>query len=126
MVCDGEIVGLHASSNGRECAQHPICGIHVAVGNVVCFKSDVLDIEGCPEMVIKAVFVNDGSETCTIGFLPKHVAMRSAEVTRLHGKFAMTIELYALCDESTVKRIKSERNQGMASFHLLDDIQEWV
>ena len=68
--------------------------IHVAVGNIVCFKSDVLDIEGHPKLVIKAVLVNDGSETCTVGFLPRHVAMRPAEVTRLHGKFAMIIELY--------------------------------
>ena len=126
MVHDGEIVGLHASSNGREFAQHPICGIHVAVGNIVHFKRDVLDIEGHPETVIKAVLVKDGSETGTVGFLPRHVAMRLAEVTRLHGKFVMFIELYALCDESTMKRIKSERNQEMASFHLLDDIQEWV
>ena len=84
MVRDGEIVGLHASSTGREGAQHPICSIHVAVGNIVCFKSDVLDIEGHPEMVIKAVLVNDGSETCMVGLLPRHVALRPAEVTRLH------------------------------------------
>ena len=74
-------------------------------------------------MVIKAVLVSDGSETCTVGFLPSHVAMRPAQVTRLHGKFMMIIELYALCDESTMKSVKSERNQGMASFFLLDDIQ---
>ena len=104
-----------------------ICGIHVAVGNIVHFKSDVLDVEGHPEMVIKAVLVNDGSETCTAGFLPRHVVMRPAEVTtRLHGKFMIIMELYALCDESTMKRIKSKRNQGMALFHLLDDNQEWV
>ena len=39
------------------------------------------------------------------------------------GKFAQIIELYE-DSESEVKRRKSHRNKGVASFRLLDDIPQ--
>ncbi len=46
------------------------------------------------ETVIKAVLVLDGTELCTIGDLPGHVAARPGEAAHLHNKFAQIIELY--------------------------------
>ena len=75
--------------------------------------------------IIKAILVNDGIETCTIGFLPRHVIHRgTTTINRFMGKFAQIIELYDLCDDSMAKKNKSSRNQGMASFHMLNNIQE--
>jgi hypothetical protein len=86
---DGEIVGLHILDNGHSCTQHACCGRHVVPGNIVWFKREVMEVvyqvPGDPEpdarieTVIKAVLVLDGTERCTIGFLPRHVAARPEE-----------------------------------------------
>jgi len=90
----------------------------------------VYQVQGDPEpdarieTVIKAVLVLDGTERCTIGFLPRHVAARPEEAAQLHGKFAQIIELY---DETPVGRMrhnKSIRCRGMASYILLDNVPE--
>jgi len=50
-----------------------------------------------------------------------YIAMRPEQVRRLHGQFAQIIELYDELDTATsYKRIKSARNNGMASFVLLN------
>jgi len=46
------------------------------------------------ETIIKAIFVKDRMETCTIGFLPRHVIHRGMmTINRFMGKFTQT-ELY--------------------------------
>jgi len=45
-------------------------------------------------------------------------------LNRFMGKFAQIIELYDLCNDSTAKKNRSSRNQGMASIHMLNNIQE--
>jgi hypothetical protein len=103
------------------------------VGNLVCFKRDVVSffLDGEPnqdseviETVVKAVLIRDGMETCTVGFLPQHITMRHPQVECLTGKFTQIIELYGLCEIGSYKKKKSERNSGIASFVLLDDIPE--
>jgi hypothetical protein len=84
--------------------------------HIVRFKTKVMEVlyqvPGVPEpdarieTVIKAVLVLDGTELCTIGFLPRHVAARPEEAARLHNKFAQIIEIY----------------DGMASYILLDNV----
>jgi hypothetical protein len=59
------------------------------------------------ETVIKAVLVLDGTERCTIGFLPRHVATRPEEAAQLHGKFAQIIELY---EETPVGRMRQPKS----------------
>jgi hypothetical protein len=69
---DGEIVGLHASTNGRSCNQHEYCGRHLQPGQIVRLKTEVMEVAyetpGDPEpitrveTVIKAVLVLDGTE----------------------------------------------------------------
>ena len=75
-----------------------------------------------PETVLKAVLIEDGQETCHVGFLPRHIALRPTEVERLSGKFAQVLELYDDLEESKHKRTKSVRNQGMASFILMSSV----
>jgi hypothetical protein len=74
------------------------------------------------ETVIKAVLVLDGTELCTIGYLPRHVAARPEEAERLHNKFAQVIELYAETPVGLMRNNKSLRNHGMASYILLDNV----
>ena len=129
---DGEIVGLHSPDNGRSCEQHECCGRHVVPGHIVRFKREVQEIlyqvPGDPdpdariETVIKAVLVLDGTELCTIGYLPRHVAARPEEAERLHNKFAQVIELYVETPVGLMQNNKSLRNHGMASYILLDNV----
>jgi hypothetical protein len=96
--------------------------MHVAAGTLLRLKIDTLELEaGLPEAVVKAVMIRDGTEMCTIGFLPRHIAARPRTRERLSNKFAQVIELYDT-SESATKRKKSQRNQGMASYRLLNDI----
>ena len=129
---DGEIVGLFSPTHGRSCERHQVCGRSVSVGSLLKIKREVLmvdedlGVEGdengparlVPETVLKAVLIKDGQETCHVGFLPRHIALRPTEVERLSGKFAQVLELYDDLEESKHKRTKSVRNQGMASFIL--------
>ena len=135
---DGEIVGLFSPTHGRSCERHQVCGRSVSVGSLLKIKREVLmvdedlGVEGdengparlVPETVLKAVLIVDGQETCHVGFLPRHIALRPTEVERLSGKFAQVLELYDDLEESKHKRTKSVRNQGMASFILMENIQQ--
>jgi len=121
MVKDGEIVGLKDSSNGRSCESHECCGEHVAPDDLVRFKLAVVDINGKTEESIKAVRIRDGTELCHIGFLPRNIVVTGKD--KFVGQFAQIIELYELSENETMRR-KSHRNKGIASFRLLQDIQE--
>ena len=131
---DGEIVGLHASTNGRSCNQHECCGRHLQPGQIVRLKTEVMEVvyetPGDPEpdarveTVIKAVLVLHGTELCTVGFLPRHVAARPQEAARLNNKFAQIIELYDETAGDLARHTKSRRNHGMASYVLLENVPE--
>ena len=122
MVHDGEIVGLKGTSNGRSCGQHTCCGSCVREGDLLRFKVGVVQHEdGMVETVVKAVLIRDGTETCTIGFAPRHIAVVERKRRLIVEHFAQIIELYDL-SESASKKSKSNRNQGMASYRLLEDI----
>jgi len=121
MSHDGEIVGLHSSSNGEACEQHEYCGRAVRVGDLLQLKWGVVQLQdkSSIESIIKGVLIKYGTETCTVGFAPWHVAA-SKRKSRL---LAQIIELYDL-GESALKKLKIAQNQGMVSYHLLDDIPE--
>jgi hypothetical protein len=95
---DGENVVLHASTNGRSCNQHECCSRHLQPGQIVMLKAAVMKVvyetPGDPECdarvetIIKAVLVLDGTELCTVGFLPRHAAARPQEAARLNNKLA--------------------------------------
>ena len=121
MPKDGEIVGLKGTSNGRSCESHDCCGESISPDDLVRFKLTVVDIDGKIEEAIKVVRVRDGTESCTIGFLPRNIVKSRKE--KFVGQFAQIIELYEFSENETMRR-KSHRNKGMASFRLLKDIQE--
>ena len=124
MSHDGEIVGLNSSSNGRACEQHVCCGRGVRVSDVMKLKLGVVTLDdGSVETVIKGILIKDGMETCMVSFLPRHVAVSERKRGLLVGKFAQIIELYDL-SKSASKKMKCTWNQGMACFHLFDDIPE--
>ena len=76
MVRDGEIVGLKGSSNGRACVQHACCGVSLQVDDLLRFKVGVvIQEDGTAKTVVKAVLIRDGTETCTVGFLPRQIAV---------------------------------------------------
>jgi hypothetical protein len=120
---DGEIVRLDKPDNGRSCNMRKCCGRHLHVGDIVRFKVVVLDVcyedtdEGVEpdqrlEQVVKAVVIVDGTEMCTVGFLPRHVAARQAQVAVLNNKLAQIIELYNNARAGTARHNKSLRNKG--------------
>ena len=122
MVRDGEIVGLKGTSNGRSCGQHTCCGSCVREGDLLRFKVCAIQHkDGMVETVVKAVLIWDGTETCTVGFAPRHITVVERKCSLIAKHFAQIIELYGLC-ESASKKVKSDRNQGMASYGLLEDI----
>ena len=121
MTKDGEIVGLKGTSNGRSCESHDCCGEHISPDDLVRFKLAVVDIDGKTEEAIKVVRMRDGTESCMIGFLPRNIIKSAKE--KFVGQFAQIIELYEYSDNEVMRR-KSHRNKGVASFRLLNDIQE--
>jgi len=121
MERDGEIVGLHGTSNGRSCTSHACCGENLSPDDLIRFKFDVIEIEGHVEDAIKVVRIRDGAESCVVGFLPRNIVKVFKE--KFVGQFAQVIELYDDSENTTMRR-KSHRNKGMASFRLLQDIPE--
>jgi hypothetical protein len=104
--------------------------MHVVPNDNIKFKTTVIDGMGMgegsknvPEGAIKAVLVCNGRECCTVSFLCKSIVVVERDKARFVGHFAQIIELY---DESASKTmmLKSKRNMDIASFQLLDEIQD--
>ena len=127
-VRDGELVGLKASSLGRSGERHVACGQQLEVGDFVRLKREIVlvvdDATGvaAPEVVVKAVLIEHGQESCTVGFLPRHIALRPLISARLDGQLAQVIELYDTLGEDCYKRTKSIRNHGMAAYIHLNNV----
>ena len=130
-VHDGKIVGIHASSLGRSCTRHVVCGQELEVSDIIRFRQELklVDEEAgaasgagrALETVVKAILIKHGQESCTLGFIPRHIALCPDVSRRLLGQFAQIIELYDLLDEGTYKQTKSIHNHGMAAYILLND-----
>jgi hypothetical protein len=90
---DFEIVGLFSSSNGIFCCQHKICGEHLCVGDVLCLVKTVIEIDQRNEEAIKLVKIIDGSDGCTVGFIPR-VQSRLPKISRNINNFCVVQELY--------------------------------
>ena len=99
----------------------------VAPIDIIRFKTTVIDwvsqYEGIPDKVIKAVLACYVKELCTVGFLSKSIVVAERKKERSVGCFEQVIELYDLSTNATMA-VKSKRNLGIASFRLLDDIQD--
>ena len=93
-ICDGEILGLRGTTNGRSCEQHACCGAIVRPNDCVRFKAAVVPIDGVDQAGIKGVLILDGTELCTVGFLGKNIAALKKTSDKFVNKFAQVIELY--------------------------------
>lgn len=117
---DLEIVGLYSSTNGRSCTRHETCGEHLSVGDLLRLVKCVVTIKGKTEEAVKLVKIADGTDTCTVGYVPR-VSSNLPKVMRNINKFAQVVEIYR-DSENTHKRRLANQNHGMASVVLLDTI----
>ena len=73
-----EIVGIEASSNGRSCEEHDVCGSILAEDVVVRLrKVQIVNAKGIEETAIAANWVSDGIDRCRVGFLQRHLIKHS-------------------------------------------------
>ena len=117
MMKQGEIVGIHQSSNGRSCSRHICCGECLKPGDLITFELTVVDVNGIDEMVVKAV--NDSN--CVVGFLPKaYIARKCSQWINKRA------EIICLYDNSTnqIDRARSLQNYGIAKFEIHDSVEK--
>lgn len=116
-----EIVGLKVNSNGRQCHLHCCCGESLKVGDVVKLVQTVLnDDQGPQEDAIKAVKIIQGTEGCTVGFLPR--AVMTHDIVANHvNKFGIVQVVFEQSRNPYLKK-RSEAYCGAAGIVLFDDI----
>ena len=116
-----EIVGLHHNGTGRSCCQHSHCGMHVVVGDVLRLVHVVVSIGETnePEEAIKLVKILDGTECCTVAFVPRAFA-RLERISQMIGEFCVVLELYD--NSNKYKQLLSKKNYGVASCLFLHDV----
>ncbi len=105
----GNIVGIRASSNGRCCEEHDVCGSVLKIDSLVWFKSVQVVINGKEQTAIAVYWVTDGVDQCCVGFLPWYT-VKHKEL--YEGKLAQVIEFL---EESNFpgNRAKSHRSRGV-------------
>jgi hypothetical protein len=80
-----------------------VCGELLAVGDLVKFKLVVIKVDGDEEEAIKGIKIRDGTESCHVGFLPRHfVHGRRKEV--VVNKFGQVLDLYNNSNDMTKQR----------------------
>ncbi len=104
-----DIVGIQASSNGRCCEEHDVCGSVLTIDSLVRFKSVQVVINGKEQTAIAVYWVTDGVDRCRVGFLPRYT-VKHKEL--YEGKLAQVIEFL---EESNFPgdRAKSHRGRGV-------------
>ena len=112
-----DVVGLNASSNGRSCEIHDICGSVLEVDTLVRFKSVQVVINGREETAIAAHWVTDGVDRCRVGFLPR-CAVKNKDA--FDGKLAQITE-FLDGSSSAGDRAKSHRGRGVCRAVLVDE-----
>lgn len=121
ITADVEIVGLNASSNGRSCCQHAICGVSLQVGDVVKLVDTMVESGGSElEPALKVVIIRDGAATCTVGFIPRALAALP-KVQRKKAGFLQVVELYKNSQNLWKKQLDAQY-KGMAGAVFLDSI----
>jgi hypothetical protein len=117
-----EIVGLHHNSQGRYCTMHSHCGKHVLEGDILRLVGCVMQVseEKEPEAAIKLVKIIDGTEACTVGFIPRAYATME-KIQKKIGTYCFVLELYDI-SKNKYKRRLSKRNYGVASCIFIDEV----
>jgi FtsP/CotA-like multicopper oxidase with cupredoxin domain len=116
-----EIVGLHLNSGGRTCTMHSHCGMHVQVGDILRLVLIVVTIRPGqpPEDAIKLVKITDGTETCTVGYVPRSFA-RLERIKGRVGEVCVVLEVYDTSNK--YKKLHSKKNFGVASCMFINDV----
>jgi hypothetical protein len=114
-----EICGLSANSNSRSWTSHETCGLFIKVNNTLRLKECIIIINNQPELAIKLVKISEGSETCTVGFIPR-MYYKLLKVKNSTNVLLQVVLLYN--DSTTQKKHKDHANKGMASCVFMDDI----
>ena len=105
-----EVVGIEASSNGRSCYQHDVCGALIEEDIVLRLrKVQIVNSLGREETAIAAYHVSDGIDQCRVGFLQRHFV---AHAKTFDGVLAQVTEVYTVGSESPIKRKKCRHNMG--------------
>jgi hypothetical protein len=117
---DFEVCGLANASNGRSCSLHSVCGSSVRKNDVLRLVETIAFVDGADETAIKLVKIEDGMETCTVGFIPR-MHCRANSISEHINKFCMVTELYKE-SRNTTKRFKDNTMLGACSAILFDSI----
>ena len=65
-----EVLGLLENGNGRTCPKHDVCGSKVMVESLLLLLPVVItNAQDENEYAIAAVILENGTPTCTVGFL---------------------------------------------------------
>ena len=121
---DLEIVGLMKSSNGRSCTSHTCCGKTLDLNQVLHLVQCVVEIDNQTEDAVKCICIEDGSEGCTVGFVPKYLLFNKEFRARFNKTQAPLVQVVQLYQDSHSKHKchKSYSNFGMASCVYFDDV----
>ena len=116
-----EIVGTEASSNGRSCEAHEVCGRSVLFDDVVVRlrKVQILNERQIEETAIAAYLVSDGIDQCRVGFLQRHMLKYARQYD---GVLAQVTEVYCADSESPMKRKKYHHNRGCCLAVIISSI----
>lgn len=114
-----EICGLTETSNGRTCNMHECCGITVVVNDTLRLKRCLVEVNGFAEEAIKLVKLSWGSETCTVGFLPR-IYYNLPKVQQNINKNVQVVKLYK--EGNSYEKQKDRVNAGMATCVFINDI----
>ena len=105
------IVGIGMACRGRQCEAHsPLpCGSSLRTGSWVTFHLVSLVDEGLPENEIEVRLIQNGNETCRVGFLQRHYI---PHFERYVGKVAQVREVWTAGDDSAAQRKMVHHNHG--------------
>lgn len=101
---------------------HSHCGMHVQVGDLLRLVLIVVTLRADkpPEDAIKLVKVIDGTESCTVGFIPR-AFVRLERIKSRVDDFCVVLEVYDTSNNK-YKKLHSKKNHGVASCLFLTDV----
>jgi len=115
-----DIVGIKASSSGRSCEEHDVCGIVLQEDTVVRIRHVQIIVDGIEESALAVYWISDGVDRCRVGFLPRHLLKHWKEYD---GRIAQIVEMYEE-SESPTKRRKNYKNLGCCQAVLIDTVRD--
>ncbi|KAL7575384.1 hypothetical protein ACA910_007294 [Epithemia clementina (nom. ined.)] len=115
-----DIVGIHASDNGRSCESHSICGSALAPDVVVRLRTVQVETpnkQDPEEPAIAVYHVTGGIDGCRVGFLRQHLLRCRDEYD---GRLSQITEIFSKNSESPSDRAKHHCNKGCCCAVLIE------